>query len=97
LEQELLRPNGLFHFRGRSAAASLKRLVCFHVCRVLRHFRGRSAAASLKLGPSIAGKKAIGKFPRSFGRGLIEALGTAIRQPQHRYFRGRSAAASLKL
>jgi len=60
-------------FRGRSAAASLKPSGQRQLPQRLCDFRGRSAAASLKPCVAMFALVRFALFPRSFGRGLIEA------------------------
>src|SRR6185437_859838 len=84
------------HFRGHSAAASLKPYAVWSQAPHWNDFRGHSAAASLKRHGRVRPLTIRCRFPRSFGRGLIEALQESFAPSPPANFRGHSAAASLK-
>jgi hypothetical protein len=87
------------HFRGVTAAASLKQCPASSAQSGFSDFRGVTAAASLKLVKTAASILVQhGAFPRRNCRGLIEARSCgASPAPITPYFRGVTAAASLKL
>jgi len=85
------------HFRGDSAAASLKQVFRDAFGHQQIEFPRRFRRGLIEASPVMAGLRIDQRFPRRFRRGLIEARAPRASAVLPMYFRGDSAAASLKL